>query len=178
MYSSRKHSWRKTLHDVVGNLLPWLGMFFLSSSLPHFMSSYFILFLCTKEALQFLSLDGNRVISVKCSENVSERHRRAFDRRVTVRQVLTTLGIFLVASSLRRVVMSCRVWLCFALFCVIQGLIVICDLIRCSFRSLTNFWNNCLRQLLRLPKEHAGSVWSGSKLVQRGKIYLRIGLNI
>ena len=92
-------------------------MFFLSSSLPHFMSSYFILFLCTKEALQFLSLDGNRVISVKCSENVSERHRRAFDRRVTVRQVLTTLGIFLVASSRRRVVISCRVWLCFALFC-------------------------------------------------------------
>jgi len=43
------------------------------------------------EALQFLSLDGNRVISVKCSENVSERHRRAFDRRVTVRQVLTNM---------------------------------------------------------------------------------------
>lgn len=47
----------------------------------------------SEEALQFLNLDGNRVISVKCTENVSERHRRAFDRRVTVRQVLTMLGI-------------------------------------------------------------------------------------
>eukprot|EP00913_Durusdinium_trenchii_P014170 g13298.t1 len=45
-----------------------------------------------KEALAFLDLDGDRVISVKCSEHVSERHRRAFERRVTVRQVLTTLG--------------------------------------------------------------------------------------
>ena len=54
----------------------------------------FIVFpLESEEALQFLNLDGNRVISVKCSENVSERHRRAFDRRVTVRQVLTMLGI-------------------------------------------------------------------------------------
>ena len=80
-----------------------------------------ILFLCTKEALQFLSLDGNRVISVKCSENVSERHRRAFDRRVTVRQVLTTLGIFLVASLPRPVVMSsCRHVLSrLAIFCLV-----------------------------------------------------------
>lgn len=134
---------------------------------------FFILFLSTKEALQFLSLDGNRVISVKCSENVSERHRRAFDRRVTVRQVLTTLGIFLVASSrrCRCVVMSCRVWLCFALFCVIQGLIVICDLIRCSFRSLANFWwdktivfascSVCLRNMLDLFGQ--GPSWSKRK---------------
>ncbi|CAJ1388754.1 unnamed protein product, partial [Effrenium voratum] len=43
-------------------------------------------------ALKFLDLDGDRVITVKCvSDNVSERHRRAFDRRVTVRQVLTNM---------------------------------------------------------------------------------------
>ncbi|CAJ1351344.1 unnamed protein product, partial [Effrenium voratum] len=42
-------------------------------------------------ALKFLDLDGGAVITVSCAENVSERHRRAFDRRVTVRQVLTSL---------------------------------------------------------------------------------------
>ncbi|CAE7630777.1 PFOR [Symbiodinium pilosum] len=43
------------------------------------------------EALKFLELDGDKVISVKCVGDVSERHRRCFDQRVTVRQVLTNM---------------------------------------------------------------------------------------
>jgi len=49
-----------------------------------------------EEALKFLELEGDKVLTVLCkSDNVSERHRRAFDQRVTVRQILTTvLDIF------------------------------------------------------------------------------------
>jgi len=45
-----------------------------------------------EEALNFLDLEGNKVITVKCiSPNVSERHRRAFEQRVIVRQILSTM---------------------------------------------------------------------------------------
>eukprot|EP00930_Biecheleria_cincta_P033054 TRINITY_DN228_c0_g1_i1.p1 TRINITY_DN228_c0_g1~~TRINITY_DN228_c0_g1_i1.p1 ORF type:complete len:1881 (-),score=444.47 TRINITY_DN228_c0_g1_i1:541-5724(-) len=43
-------------------------------------------------ALKFLELEGDKVITVKCiSPNVSERHRRSFEQRVTVRQILATM---------------------------------------------------------------------------------------
>ena len=72
----------------------------------------------------------------------------------------------IVASS-RRHILSCLVMFC----------IVLCHpRVNSYLRSHSLFLskpyeflmrqNNCLRQLLRLPKEHAGSVWSGSKLVQ------------
>jgi sulfite reductase alpha subunit-like flavoprotein len=43
-------------------------------------------------ALAWLNLDGDQILTVSCvSPNVSERHRRAFDRRVTVRMILQTM---------------------------------------------------------------------------------------
>eukprot|EP00933_Yihiella_yeosuensis_P006407 TRINITY_DN1110_c0_g2_i4.p1 TRINITY_DN1110_c0_g2~~TRINITY_DN1110_c0_g2_i4.p1 ORF type:complete len:1858 (-),score=525.91 TRINITY_DN1110_c0_g2_i4:496-6069(-) len=43
-------------------------------------------------ALKFLGLQGDSVVTVKCaSPNVSERHRRSFDQRVTVRQILSSM---------------------------------------------------------------------------------------
>jgi len=45
-----------------------------------------------EEALKFLQLDGERVVTVHCaSPNVSERHRRAFDQRLSVRQILASM---------------------------------------------------------------------------------------
>eukprot|EP00931_Biecheleriopsis_adriatica_P085459 TRINITY_DN5993_c0_g1_i1.p1 TRINITY_DN5993_c0_g1~~TRINITY_DN5993_c0_g1_i1.p1 ORF type:complete len:1862 (-),score=488.91 TRINITY_DN5993_c0_g1_i1:144-5729(-) len=45
-----------------------------------------------EEALKFLELDGERVVTVHCaSPNVSERHRRAFDQRLSVRQILASM---------------------------------------------------------------------------------------
>jgi len=43
-------------------------------------------------ALQWFALDGKAVVTVTCtSDNVSERHRKAFQQRVTVRQIFLEL---------------------------------------------------------------------------------------
>eukprot|EP00928_Gymnodinium_smaydae_P053914 TRINITY_DN3779_c0_g1_i7.p1 TRINITY_DN3779_c0_g1~~TRINITY_DN3779_c0_g1_i7.p1 ORF type:complete len:1846 (-),score=416.50 TRINITY_DN3779_c0_g1_i7:209-5746(-) len=45
-----------------------------------------------EEALQWFGLEGDAVATVSCvSDNVSDRHRKAFQQRVTVRQMLTEL---------------------------------------------------------------------------------------
>merc|ERR1719160_2316410 len=44
------------------------------------------------DAIKHFALDGSAVMTVKCvSDNVSDRHRKAFQQRTTVRQVLTEL---------------------------------------------------------------------------------------
>jgi len=43
-------------------------------------------------ALQWFGLDGKAVVTVSCvSDNVSDRHRKAFQQRVTIRQIFTEL---------------------------------------------------------------------------------------
>lgn len=44
------------------------------------------------KALDWFSLGGESVVTVKCvSDNVSERHRKAFDQRITVREIFTQI---------------------------------------------------------------------------------------
>jgi len=43
------------------------------------------------EALQWFGLSGDDVYTVTCSENTSTRHQKAFEQRVTVRQIFTEL---------------------------------------------------------------------------------------